>query len=84
MTKTIVLIAALFAASTYPSFGQAVRPAAHQTGLIDTLIEQADTTDARSCATTFPTRRNCPGVQTSSAGRTPISGVFEAMGARVR
>jgi hypothetical protein len=43
MTKTIVLIAALFAASAYPSFGQTVRPAAHQTGLIDTLIEQADT-----------------------------------------
>jgi hypothetical protein len=41
MTKAIVLIAALFAAS--PSFAEGVQPAAHKTGIIDTLIEQADT-----------------------------------------
>jgi hypothetical protein len=42
MTKTIVLIATLIAASTSPVFAQSVKPAHDRTGIIDTLIEQAD------------------------------------------
>jgi hypothetical protein len=52
MTKTIVLISALFAASPSMLFAQTVQPAEHQTqtvqptkhqtGIIDTELEQAD------------------------------------------
>jgi hypothetical protein len=42
MTKTILLIATLIAASTSPVFAQGVKPAQDRTGIIDTLIEQAD------------------------------------------
>jgi hypothetical protein len=42
MTKTIVLLATLIAASASPVFAQGVKPAHDQTGIIDTLIEQAD------------------------------------------
>jgi hypothetical protein len=42
MTKTIVLIAALFAASPSMLLAQTAQPAEHQTGIIDTLLEQAD------------------------------------------
>jgi hypothetical protein len=42
MTKAIVLTAALIAASTSPVFAQGVKPAHDRTGIIDTLIEQAD------------------------------------------
>jgi hypothetical protein len=43
MTKTILVVAALFAATASPSFAQTVEPPAHQTGLIDTLLRNADT-----------------------------------------
>jgi hypothetical protein len=42
MTKAIVLTAALIAASTSPVFAQGVKPVHDRTGIIDTLIEQAD------------------------------------------
>jgi hypothetical protein len=42
MTKTIVLIAALASASASPVFAQGIRPTHDRTGIIDTLIGQAD------------------------------------------
>jgi hypothetical protein len=42
MTKTIVLTATLIAASASPAFAQGVKPVHDRTGIIDTLIEQAD------------------------------------------
>jgi hypothetical protein len=45
MTKIIVLIAALVAASPMmPSFAQTAEPPAHKTGIVDTLLEHADAT----------------------------------------
>jgi hypothetical protein len=44
MTKIIVLIAALVAASPMPSFAQTAEPPRHETGIVDTLLEHADTT----------------------------------------
>jgi hypothetical protein len=44
MTKIIVLIAALVAASPMPSFAQTAEPPADKTGIVDTLLEQADAT----------------------------------------
>jgi hypothetical protein len=41
--KAIVLLAALIAVSASPSFAQTVEPVQHKAGIIDTLIEQADT-----------------------------------------
>jgi hypothetical protein len=42
MTKFIVLIAALVAASPMPSFAQTAEPPRHETGIVDTLLEHAD------------------------------------------
>ena len=47
MTKFIVLIAALVAASPMPSFAQTAEPPRHETGIVDTLLEHAD---AARCA----------------------------------
>jgi hypothetical protein len=44
MTKIIVLIVALVAASSMPSFAQTAEPPAHKTGIVDTLLEHADAT----------------------------------------
>jgi hypothetical protein len=41
--KTIILLAALAVVSASPSFAQTVEPVQHKAGIIDTLIEQADT-----------------------------------------
>jgi hypothetical protein len=41
--KTIVLLAALVAASASPSFAQSPEPAPKQAGVVDILIERADT-----------------------------------------
>jgi hypothetical protein len=41
--KTMVLIATLAMVSTSPSFAQTVEPGPHKAGIVNTLIEQADT-----------------------------------------
>ena len=44
MTKIIVLIAALVAASPMRSLAQTADPPTHKTGIVDTLLEHADAT----------------------------------------
>jgi hypothetical protein len=41
--KTLIVIATLAVVSASPSFAQTVEPVPHKAGIIDTLIEQADT-----------------------------------------